>query len=196
MRHRHRQEERPAWVSGGRNFLYCSFHWRVVALSFPGGSDRKESACSAGALGSIPGSGRSSGEGNGNPLQYSCVENPMDRAAWQATIHGVARLEYDRAAKTLTFHSCFTVQCDLAICIHISPPSWASLPPTVCSSGKPEEFWAWWQGGSRIQELLLGLGWGFLCVFFGCCCFFQRSYSAILWLCRIIAVSEFGPGPV
>jgi len=51
-------------------------------LDFPGGSDNKASAYSAGDLGSIPGSGRSSGEGNGNPLQYSCLENPMVRGAW------------------------------------------------------------------------------------------------------------------
>ena len=57
----------------------------------PGGSDGKESACSAGDLGSIPGLGRSPVERNGNPLQYSCLENPMDRGAWQATIHGVAK---------------------------------------------------------------------------------------------------------
>ena len=56
--------------------------------SFPGGSDGKESACSAGNLGSIPGSRRSLGEGNDNPLQYSCLENPMDGEAWQATILG------------------------------------------------------------------------------------------------------------
>ena len=49
---------------------------------FPGGSEGKASACSAGDLGLIPGSGRSPGEGNGNPLQYSCLENPMDREAW------------------------------------------------------------------------------------------------------------------
>ena len=47
------------------------------------------SACNAGDLGLIPGLGRSPGEGNGNPLQYSCLENPMDREAWQATVHGV-----------------------------------------------------------------------------------------------------------
>ena len=51
----------------------------------------KESACSAGDPGLIPGSGRSHGEGNSNPLQYSCVENPMDGRAWQATVHGVAK---------------------------------------------------------------------------------------------------------
>ena len=55
------------------------------------GSDSKESACNAGELGLIPGSGRSSGEGNGNPQQCSCLENPMDRGAWQATVHGVAK---------------------------------------------------------------------------------------------------------
>ena len=57
---------------------------------FPGGSGSKESACSAGDLGLIPGSGRSPGEGNGNPLWYSCLENHMDRGAWQAAIHRVA----------------------------------------------------------------------------------------------------------
>ena len=56
-----------------------------------GGSDGKASACSEGDMGSIPGCGRSSGEGNGNLLQYSCLENPMDRGAWQATVHGVAK---------------------------------------------------------------------------------------------------------
>ena len=56
--------------------------------SFPGGSDDKESACSAGDLGLIPRLGRSPGEGNDNPLQYSCLGNPMDRGAWPATVHG------------------------------------------------------------------------------------------------------------
>ena len=59
-------------------------------MGFPGGSDGKESACNAGDPGSIPRLGRSSGEGNGNPLQYSCLENPMDGEAWQATVPGVA----------------------------------------------------------------------------------------------------------
>ena len=51
----------------------------------------KQSACKAGDLGLIPGLGRSPGEGNGNPLQYSCLENPMNRGAWQATVHRVAK---------------------------------------------------------------------------------------------------------
>ena len=59
-------------------------------MGFPSSSEGKASTCNAQDLGSNPGSGRSSGEGNGNPLQYSSLGNPMDRAAWQATIHGVA----------------------------------------------------------------------------------------------------------
>ena len=61
------------------------------SLSFDGGSDSKESACNVGDLGLIPGLGRSPGEGNGNPLQYSCLENPMDGGAWGARVHGVAK---------------------------------------------------------------------------------------------------------
>jgi hypothetical protein len=53
-----------------------------ISVGFPGGSDGKESACNAGDLSSIPGLGRSPGEGNDNPPQYSCLENPMDRGAW------------------------------------------------------------------------------------------------------------------
>ena len=64
-----------------------------VFLDFPGGSDGKEPACSAGDPGSIPGVERSPGDGNGNPLQYSCLENSMDRGAWRATVHGVAELD-------------------------------------------------------------------------------------------------------
>ena len=58
---------------------------------FPGGSEVKAAACNAGDLGLIPGPGRSPGEGNGNPLQYFCLENPMDGGAWWATVHGVAK---------------------------------------------------------------------------------------------------------
>ena len=65
-------------------------HTHTHTGGFPGGSDGKESACDAGEPGLISGSGRSPGEGNDNLLQYSCLENPMDRGAWQATVHGVA----------------------------------------------------------------------------------------------------------
>ena len=63
----------------------------LCSLGFPGGSDGNSSAYNAGDPGSIPGSGRSSGEGNSNPLQYFCLENPMDGGAWEATVHGVAK---------------------------------------------------------------------------------------------------------
>ena len=60
-------------------------------MGFPGGSEGKASACNAGDLGSIPGLGRSSGEENGNPPQYSCLENAMDGGTLYATVHGVAK---------------------------------------------------------------------------------------------------------
>ena len=63
----------------------------MLYRGFPGGSGGKESACNAGNWGSIPGSGRSPGEGHGSPLQYSYMENPTDRGAWQATVHGVTK---------------------------------------------------------------------------------------------------------
>ena len=62
-----------------------------IILGFPGGSAGKQSVCNAGDLGLIPGLGRSPGEGNGNPLQYTCLENPMDRGTWRATVHGVTK---------------------------------------------------------------------------------------------------------
>ena len=62
-----------------------------ISDDFPGGSDGKASAYNAGDLALIPGSGRSSGEGNGNPFQYPCLESPMDGGAWYATVHGVTK---------------------------------------------------------------------------------------------------------
>ena len=79
---------KPPWPaqckSGLLPILKIKFHWNTV---FPGGLDTKESACNTGDPGSITGSGRSPGEGHGYPLRYSCLENPMDRGAWQATVH-------------------------------------------------------------------------------------------------------------
>ena len=63
----------------------------MSAEGFPGGSEGIESACNVGDLGSISGLGRSPGEEHGNPLQYSCLENSMDRGAWRAAVHGVAK---------------------------------------------------------------------------------------------------------
>ena len=65
----------------------------VYLLGFPGGPECKKSACSVGDLGLIPGLGRSPGEGNGNPLQYSYLENFMDRGTWRATLLGVSELD-------------------------------------------------------------------------------------------------------
>ena len=76
-----------------QRYLHClsiNFKYDTVK-GFPGGSDSKASACNAGDLGSIPGLGRSPGDGNGNPLQYSYLENSMDGGAWWATVHGVAK---------------------------------------------------------------------------------------------------------
>ena len=64
-------------------------------MGFPCSSVGNASASNAGDLGSIPGLGSPPGEGNGNPLQYSCLENPMDRGAWQATVHGIARVGHN-----------------------------------------------------------------------------------------------------
>ena len=64
---------------------------QMIPGGFPGGSDGKESTYNAGDPGSIPGSGRSAGEENGNPLQYSFLENSIDRAVWQAAVHGITK---------------------------------------------------------------------------------------------------------
>ena len=78
--------------------------WSTHALKFDiPYSEVKASACNAGDLGLIPGSGRSPGEGNGNPLQYSCLENPMDRGAWWATVHGIAKSRTWISDFTFTF---------------------------------------------------------------------------------------------
>ena len=83
------QSDRIENVRG--NITLISGIWHPYYDNFPGGSDNKESVCNAGDVGSAPGLGRPPGEGNGNPFWYSCLENTMDRVAWWATIHGVAK---------------------------------------------------------------------------------------------------------
>ena len=83
-----KKKKQPQQQSGAHSTLSTMVGVLLIMMSFPGGSDGKESACNAGDPGSIPGLGRPLGEENGNPLQYSCLENSMDRGAWQATVHG------------------------------------------------------------------------------------------------------------
>ena len=73
----------------------------LVFLGFPGGSDDKEPACNERDLGSIARLGRSPGRGHGNPLQYSCPQNPMDRGAWWATVHGVTKSQIQLSYQAL-----------------------------------------------------------------------------------------------
>ena len=78
-----------------------------MGRGFPGGSHDNESICSAGDLGLIPGSGRSPEEGNGNPLQYSCLRNPMDRGAWQSTAYGVTKGQTQLTHFTVSSYTVF-----------------------------------------------------------------------------------------
>ena len=84
------QSQATDFILPNLNFLSVNENNNRVDMKF-NGSDSKESACNAEDLGSVPGSRRSPGEGNGNPLQDSCLGNPMDRRAWWATVHGVAK---------------------------------------------------------------------------------------------------------
>ena len=102
------------WVMLGRQLvyvvaLYCRVELhRSIPLGFPGGSDGKESTCNVRDPGLIPGLGRSPGEGYGNPLQYSCLENPMDRGVWWATVHGVTK-SWTGLSNLLTYLWCFAL---------------------------------------------------------------------------------------
>ena len=82
-------EEMTTGQSGNSDGKFKTRMWR--SGGYPDGSDSKEYACNAGDWGSIPGSVRSPGEGNGYPLPYSCLGNPMDRGAWRTMVHGVAK---------------------------------------------------------------------------------------------------------
>ena len=122
-------------VSG--NVLKRELIWTF--LLFPGGSEVKASACNEGDLGSIPGSGRSPGEENGNPLQYSCLENPMEGGALWATIHGVAKSR--TRLSDFTFHYTLSQKGHQIIMCHFSFSSgqyypqrvlcWCLLPPQL-----------------------------------------------------------------
>ena len=107
-------------------------HMYYFSWGFPGGSEVKVSAWNAGDLGSIPGSGRSPGEGNGNPLQYSCLENPMEGGAWWTTVHGVAKSRTrlsDFTHSLIIFHIFFCY--GLSQILNIVP--WLSVRPCCLS---------------------------------------------------------------
>ena len=90
-------------------------------MGSPGGSEVKVSACNVGDLGSIPGSEKSPGEGNGNPLQYSCLEKPMDGGAWRATVHGVAKSQTysDRATPLSLSKLLYSLQSEKKISVSL-----------------------------------------------------------------------------
>ena len=88
---------------GHKSSGFYLFQYQFIHVDFHDGSDGKASAHNAGDPGSIPGLGRSPGEGNGNPLQYSCLENPMDGRAWQATVHVVTKSRTQLSDSTFHF---------------------------------------------------------------------------------------------
>ena len=99
--------------------LHWHLQWLLMGTGrFPGGSDGKASACNAGDSGSVPGSGRSSGEGNGNPLQYSCLEDSMDGEAWWAAVHGVAKSRPRLSDFTFLTAIC----CSFSSCFYTASP--------------------------------------------------------------------------
>ena len=89
---------------------------RFTLPDFPDSSVSKQSACNAGDPGSIPGLGRSPGEGNGNPLQYSCLENPMERRAWRTTAHEIERVGHHLETKPQTYLSSGNPKLAFCIC--------------------------------------------------------------------------------
>ena len=97
-------------------------------MGFPSGSEVKASASNAGDRGSIPGSGRSPGEGNGNPLQYSCLENPMDGGTWYATVHGIGESDTTEQLHSSLYD--YTVKESEAaqLCLALHNPMDCSLP--------------------------------------------------------------------
>ena len=97
------------------NFKTHSLCFPNQAPGFPGGSVVKNPPANAGDLGLIPGSERSSGEASGNPLQYSCLGNPKNRGAWQATVYGVARIRHNLATKQQQ-ELALTPNCDTQCC--------------------------------------------------------------------------------
>ena len=132
----------------------CCQLGRPCALSFPGGSESKESTYNAGDLGSIPGLGKSPGEGNGNPVQYSGLENSMDRGAWQATVQAVAKSWM--GPRDFHHHLCFGGEAPLRTVFWPGEShGWRSLvgySPRGCKESEttePLHFHFLWEGSLR-----------------------------------------------
>ena len=117
------------WIVGVFYILWVLIPYQIYDLpisspfpGFPGGSEGKASACNAWNLGSIPGLGRSPGEGNSKPLQYLCLENPMDRGAWWAVVHRALRVGHNWATNTFK-HTHLLKRLSFFHCIFLSPLS-------------------------------------------------------------------------
>ena len=139
-----------------------SFCFHVIlshVWGFPGVSDGKESACNIGDLNLISGSGRSPGEGNGNPLQYSCLENPMDRGAWWAAVHWVTKESDTTERVTFYFFSVCGTETGVA---YSYKDFWLTLPIALCVGNKLSNS----KSGSLClhQSNRLGTRLGFACV--------------------------------
>ena len=146
-------------------------------LGFRGGSDGKASACNAGNSGSIPGLGRSPGEGNGNPLQYSCLENSTDWGAWSATVHGVT--------KSWTWLGDFTFTFTLRREEYIQVYSYRRISRQALDMFSQP--WCLWKFNlrfllkiSRIANLKEPV-WSIV----GCCCLVTKSRPTLLWPCGL-----------
>ena len=105
------RDPNPCWLRScfrkANQPTLCAGWISVLYQGFPGGPDSKESAYNTGDLASVPWLGKSPGEGNGNPLQYSCLENPMDRGAWRASVHGVTKSRTWLCVPLSLFHQCW-----------------------------------------------------------------------------------------
>ena len=143
-------------VKFSRSVVWDSLRSPSNALGFLYSSVGKESACNAGDPGSIPRSGRFPGEGNGNPLQYACLENPMDRGAWQATVHGVARVGRDLATLLLVVISlCFPGGSEVKASAR-NAGDLGSIPGLGRSPGEGDGNLVFMPGESHERRILVG----------------------------------------